>query len=178
MVELRLEVWISVFSREKKLFDWRKGKEVINLFLGMPHLAGLTPKISEMKNNRKARLGELDTAVGLDSTKRCRCQARSRSAVVSRRAGAIRRDHTGTLREAIADWLRASVHPRVTLGVDSSLFSHRRLTWAGKFGDNQGQMCGTSDEQDTYRRNSQKRQPRRLGDLILTRGCLESRFLS
>jgi hypothetical protein len=64
--------------------------------------------------------------------------------VVSRRAGAIRRDHTGTLREAIADWLRASAHPRVTLGVDSSLLSHRRLTWARKFGDNQGQMCGTS----------------------------------
>jgi hypothetical protein len=105
LVESQLVVWISVFSRETKLFHWGKDKEVINLFLGLPHSPGLTSKISQMKNTRKAWLGELDTTVGLDLAKRCRCQARSPGMVVSRRAGVIRWDHAGTLREAMAERL-------------------------------------------------------------------------
>jgi hypothetical protein len=90
------------FSPRKKLFLWRKDKEVLDWLLGLPHSARLTSKISQLKNYRNFGLGELDTAVGLDVTRRCRCRARSPGVVAYRRAGAIRGDHAEQLHAVMA----------------------------------------------------------------------------
>jgi hypothetical protein len=72
------------FSPRKKLIPWMKDKEVLDWLLGLPHSARLTSKISQLKNYRKLGLAELDTAVGLDLTRRYRCQARSPGVVAYR----------------------------------------------------------------------------------------------
>jgi hypothetical protein len=105
------------FSRRKRLFFWRKDKDVLDSPLGLPHLARLTSKIDQLQNYRKVRLVELDTAVGLDVTRRCRCQAKSLGVVSYRRASAIRGDCSGNLREAMAGRLRASSRRWASLGV-------------------------------------------------------------
>jgi hypothetical protein len=117
LVKSHLVVWRSAFPREKKHFLWRKDKEVLDWLLGLPHSARLTSKISQLKNYRNFRLGELDTAVGLDLTRRCRCQASSLGVVAYRRAGVIRNDPTGNLRNAIAGRPRVSSRPWARLGV-------------------------------------------------------------
>ena len=109
--------WRSSFSREKQLFLSRRDKDVLNLLLGLPHSARLTSKIDQLKNYREFRLVELDTAVGLDATRRCRCQARILGVVACRRVGAIRADCTGNLREAITGRPRVSSRPWARLGV-------------------------------------------------------------
>jgi hypothetical protein len=108
-----LVVWRSDFPREKQLFLWSKDKEVLDWLLGLPHSARLTSNIDQLKNYRKFRLGESDTAMRLDLTRRCRCQAGSLSAVAYRRAGAIRDDHTAHLCEAMAVRLRVDRVPRL-----------------------------------------------------------------
>jgi len=65
-------IWRSDFPEKKRLFLWRKDKEVLGWLLGLPHSARLTSKISQLKNYRNFQLGELDTAVRLDLTGRCR----------------------------------------------------------------------------------------------------------
>jgi hypothetical protein len=110
-------VWRSAFPREEKLFPWKKDKEVLDWLLRLPHSARLTSKISQLKNYRNFRLGELDTAVRLDLRRRCQCQARNLCVVAYSRADVIRNDHTGNLREAIGERSRVSSRPLAKLGV-------------------------------------------------------------
>ena len=75
-----------------------------------------------------------------------RCQARSLSVVAYRQAGAIRNDHTGNLREAIAMRPRVSLCPWAKLGV----FGAGRPSSTGSGGGNSEIIRGRCAERQIY----------------------------